>query len=99
MRKIELYLYNVGNDFMRLMDKIKGVFGKKAVKKDKIFEYEEFKERYVSKSLKENRDYLQQIFTPYQPIWLRCYADHKRDYSSSGRILWIYHPYIYHALF
>ncbi|MDF2547560.1 MAG: hypothetical protein K0R93_2458 [Anaerosolibacter sp.] len=71
MRKIELYLYNVGNDCMRLIDKIKGVFRKKAVEKDKLFQYEEFKERYVSKSLKENRDYLQQVFTHTKDIIIR----------------------------
>ncbi|MBB6216744.1 hypothetical protein HNQ80_002848 [Anaerosolibacter carboniphilus] len=59
---------------MRLMDRIKGLFGKREAAKNKIFEYEEFQKAYVSKKLKDNLDYLQRILKGSQDIIYREFS-------------------------
>jgi hypothetical protein len=56
---------------MKLIDRIKGLFGKGKKGIEKIYEYEEFQRAYVSKKVKDNIQYLQKILKGSQDIVYR----------------------------
>lgn len=59
---------------MKLIDKISSLFRKKNHRGKELFEYEEFKGQYVSKRIKDNREYLEIILKKGQDIVYREFS-------------------------